>query len=606
MEKFYIFILNLQFKTTDAMATPSMNLSRPAPVAKGKLQPTNYGALSTLVVVFFFWGFIAAGNSVFIPFCKHYFNLDQFQSQLIDFAFYLAYYIGALALFAYGSFGGKDLVAKWGYKRSIVYGLLFSALGAVAMIIAVNANAFVGMLAGLFIVALGFSLQQTAAQPFAIVLGDPSTGNSRVNLGGGVNSFGTMIGPLVVAFALFGTTAAITDKQIAGLSLSKVIILYSGVGILFILAAALFYFSKKVPHGISTEKTEKANKALYSLLIMTGLLIIMFVPVFSSYKVDLTNAPDSERIAMETYRVKWLFGALAVVILSLLISYARAQRKPDGWGAMKYPQLVLGMLALFLYVGTEVTIVSNISDLLSKPEFGSIPSSQAALYISMYWGSLMIGRWVASISAFDFKPSTKQQLTFIVPMVAFAIVLLVNAASGYAVHILYYYIICVLIQVGAFYVSKDKPARMLLIFGLLGVTAMAIGLATTGKVAIYAFISGGLFCSIMWPAIFTLSVAGLGKYTTQGSAFLIMMILGGGVIPPIQGKLADFLESRSSVAGAGIHQSYWIPLVCYAYITFFAFFVKGVLKRQGIDYENPVDELDEATAPEGAFDETPR
>lgn len=605
MGKLYIFILNFQFKTTYSMATPSMNLSKPAPAAKGKLQPTNYGALSTLVVVFFFWGFIAAGNSVFIPFCKHYFNLDQFQSQLIDFAFYLAYYIGALALFAYSSFGGKDLVAKWGYKKSIVYGLLFSALGAVAMIIAVNANAFVGMLAGLFIVALGFSLQQTAAQPFAIVLGDPSTGNSRVNLGGGVNSFGTMIGPLVVAFALFGTTAAITDKQIAGLSLSKVIILYSGVGVLFLLAAALFYFSKKVPHGISTEKTEKANKALYSLLIMTGLLIIMFVPVFSSYKVDLTNAPDSERIAMETYRVKWLFGALAIVVLSLLISYARAQRKPTGWGAMQYPQLVLGMLALFLYVGTEVTIVSNLSDLLSKPEFGSIPSSQAALYISMYWGSLMIGRWVGSISAFEFSESTKKLLTFVVPMVAFSIVLLVNSASGYDVRVLYYYIICVLIQVGAFYVSKDKPARMLMIFGLLGVTAMAIGLATTGKVAIYAFISGGLFCSIMWPAIFTLSVAGLGKYTTQGSAFLIMMILGGGVIPPIQGKLADFLESRSTVAGAGIHQSYWIPLICYAYITFFAFFVKGVLKRQGIDYENPVDEVDEGTSPEGAFDERP-
>jgi FHS family L-fucose permease-like MFS transporter len=119
------------------------------------------------------------------------------------------------------------------------------------------------MLVGLFIVALGFSLQQTAAQPFAIMLGDPSTGASRVNLGGGVNSFGTMIGPLIVAFALFGTTAAITDEKIAGLSLSKVIILYGCVGILFIGAAALFYFSKKVPAGISTEKTEKANKALY-------------------------------------------------------------------------------------------------------------------------------------------------------------------------------------------------------------------------------------------------------------------------------------------------------------------------------------------------------
>ena len=151
------------------MATPIMNLSTPK-LTGGKFVPTNYGALSTLIVVFFFWGFIAAGNSVFIPFCKHYFHLDQFQSQLIDFAFYLAYYIGALGLFAYGAFGGKDLVAKWGYKKSIVYGLLFSALGAVAMIIAVNANTFTGMLVGLFIVALGFSLQQTAAQPFAISL----------------------------------------------------------------------------------------------------------------------------------------------------------------------------------------------------------------------------------------------------------------------------------------------------------------------------------------------------------------------------------------------------------------------------------------------------
>ena len=110
------------------MATPTMNFSAPK-ITGGKFVPTNYGALSTLIVVFFFWGFIAAGNSVFIPFCKHYFHLDQFQSQLVDFAFYLAYYIGALGLFAYGAFGGNDLVAKWGYKKSIVYGLLFSALG---------------------------------------------------------------------------------------------------------------------------------------------------------------------------------------------------------------------------------------------------------------------------------------------------------------------------------------------------------------------------------------------------------------------------------------------------------------------------------------------
>jgi len=552
-------------------------------IASQENQPvkeTNYGALGTLVTVFFFWGFIAAGNSVFIPFCKHYFNLDQFQSQLIDFAFYTAYYIGALILFAYGAFGGKDLVGKWGYKKSIVYGLLFSAVGAAAMIIAVNANTFSGMLVGLFIVALGFSLQQTAAQPFAISLGDPATGTSRVNLGGGINSFGTTIGPIVVAIALFGSTAAITDEQIAALSLSKVIILYTCVGALFIAAAALFYFSKKVPPGISLEKVESGSKALYTLLIMTGLLIIMFVPVFSSYKTDPATLSDAEKHTLEAYRLKWLLGALAVVVIGLLTANMTARKKSTGWGAMQYPQLVLGMLAIFVYVGVEVAVGSNLSELLKQQEFGGFQSSEAAPYISMYWGSLMIGRWAGAVSAFKLSDSSKLLLQIIVPLIAFGIIIGVNTVAQYDMKPLYYYIVCVLIQIAAFYVSKNKPARTLLIFSLLAVAAMIIGTMTTGTIAIYAFLSGGLFCSIMWPCIFTLSIAGLGKYTTEGSAFLIMMILGGGIIPPIQGKLADVI---------GIHQSYWVPVICFAYLAFFAFAVKGILKKQGIDYDAAVE-----------------
>ena len=581
------------------MAT-AMASSRPV-ASSGAYVPTNYGALSTLVIVFFFWGFIASGNSVFIPFCKHFFHLDQFQSQLVDFAFYTAYYIGALLLFMYGAFGGKDLVGKWGYKKSIVYGLLFSALGAAAMIIAVNANTFAGMLAGLFIVALGFSLQQTAAQPFAITLGDPSTGMGRVNLGGGVNSFGTAIGPIVVAFALFGTTAAITDEKIASLSLSKVIILYIGVGLLFIAAAALFALSKKVPPGISAEKTEPANKALYSLLVMTGLLIIMFVPVFNSYKTDPAVLTDVEKHNLETYRMKWLLGALAVVVITLLYSNLRAQKKPDGWGAMKYPQLVLGMLGIFVYVGTEVTIVSNFSELLKQPDFGGYQSSQVAPFISMYWGSLMIGRWTGSIPVFNFKESTKQILMFVVPLVAFGIVIGISAISQYNVTPLYYYIVCVFVQMFAFYLSKSKPARTLMIFALLGLLAMLIGLFSKGQIAVYAFLSGGLFCSIMWPAIFDLSILGLGKYTPQGSAFLIMMILGGGIIPPIQGKIADYVKSKSAVVGYGIHQSYWVPVLCFAYLAFLGFFVRGILKKQGINYDTTPEPAILESFPEGEF-----
>lgn len=540
-------------------------------------QKTNFPALYTLITVFFFWGFIAAGNSIFIPFCKSYFSLDQFQSQLVDFAFYTAYYIGALLLFAMGDMSGKDIVGKWGYKKSIVYGLLFSALGAGAMIVAVEANVYAGMLLGLFIVALGFSLQQTAANPFAILLGDLKTGASRVNLGGGINSFGTTIGPIVVALALFGTAASITDDQIKALALNKVVILYVGVGLLFVAAAALFYFSKKVPNGIANEPMEKANKALRTLVVMTLLLAACFVPIFRSYQTDVTGLGAQELADLQTYRIKFLVLALLVVLGGIFFSYISAQKKSEGWGAMQYPQLVLGMLAIFTYVGVEVAIGSNLGELLKLKDFGSLASSDIAPYISMYWGSLMIGRWAGAISAFNLKGNAKTIALIIIPLIAFGIILGVNILSGKDMKPLYYYVVCVLIQIGAFFISKDKPARTLMIFGSFGIIAMLIGLSSTGTIAIYAFLSGGLACSIMWPAIFSLSIIGLGKYTSQGSAFLIMMILGGGIIPPIQGKLSDII---------GIHQSYIVAVVCFGYLTLFAVLVKGILKKQNIDVDS--------------------
>jgi len=560
---------------------------------------TNYPALYTLIIVFFFWGFIAAGNSVFIPFCKNYFHLDQFQSQLIDFAFYTAYYIGALLLFIFSSIGGKDLVGKWGYKKSIVYGLLFSALGAAAMIVAVEVNLYVGMLLGLFVVALGFSLQQTAANPFAVLLGDPKTGASRVNLGGGINSFGTTIGPLVIGFSLFGTFEPISDSEIANLPLNKVVYLYIGVGLLFLLAAALFNFSKKVPAGISDETMEKANTALRTLIIMTILLFGMFTPVFLSYKSDLalqveqlhkqvSSLTDQVQIdqlklhikevakPLEMQRMLWLAGALVVVIGGLLFSNKSAQKNPEGWGAMKYPQLALGMLALFIYVGIEVAIGSNLGELLTLKEFGHLQSSQITPYVSMYWGSMMIGRWAGAITAFNLSKSTKNGLLIIVPLIAFSIIIGVNTLAGFEMSHLYYYVICIILQIVAFYLSKEKPARTLIIFGLFGIIAMLIGLFSSGTIAIYAFLSGGLACSIMWSSIFSLSIVGLGKYTAQGSAFLVMMILGGGVLPPIQGKLADII---------GIHNSYILPLIGFCYVVFFAIFVKGILTKQGINID---------------------
>jgi FHS family L-fucose permease-like MFS transporter len=271
-----------------------------------------------------------------------------------------------------------------------------------------------------------------------------------------------------------------------------------------------------------------------------------------------------------------LLASLAVIVISLFYANLRAKKNSNGWGAMKYPQLVLGMLGIFTYVGVEVTIASNLGTLLAQPEYGSMPAATIAPLISVYWGSLMIGRWAGAIPVFNPSKQMKNFLLVLVPLFGFGIILLVNAIAKNDMHMLYWYVICVLIQVAGFFISQERPATMLFLFGVLGIIAMVVGLLTTGMISTYAFLSGGLFCSIMWPCIFALSIAGLGKYTTQGSSFLIMMILGGSIIPPMQGKLADLI---------GMHDSYIVAVVCFAYLTFFAWAVRGILKKQGLDFD---------------------
>ena len=199
-------------------------------------QQTKWSQFGVLITVFFFWGFVAASNSVFIPFCKTYFKLDQIQSQLIGSAFYGAYFYGSLILYLLSSLSGTDLLNKIGYKKGIIYGLLISVVGAIALaVISGLQNVTFGLvLVSFFIIALGFSLQQTAAQPFAVALGSPETGTHRLNMGGSVNSFGTLLGPLVVSFLLFGNVSSSNSASIeniqtlyfflAGLVVSQVIL----------------------------------------------------------------------------------------------------------------------------------------------------------------------------------------------------------------------------------------------------------------------------------------------------------------------------------------------------------------------------------------------
>lgn len=467
---------------------------------------TNWAQFIPLVTVFFFWGFVAASNDILIPVFKEAFDLTQGQSQLVSVAFYVAYTVGSIIYMIISYVTKGDLINRIGYKNSLALGLIISALGTLLFYPAANSGSFELMLSGLFIVGLGFSLQQTVANPLAIALGPITTGSQRLTLAGGVNNLGTTIGPLIVSFAIFGSATSSNTT----LDIESVKIPYLILGAAFLLVAVFLKFS------------------------------------------SLPDKPE------------------AVVESDDSISNDRGH-------ALKYPQLILGMIAIFVYVGVEVSTASNLPAYMEK-DLGFL-TKDIAPYISLYWASLMIGRWTGAVEAFTDKMDLQKILRFIAPYLAFGVFLLVNAIAKHDLTPFYVYALIILVLIGADMASKGNPARMLLIFSGLGILALLIGMATTGMISVYAFTSVGLFCSTLWPCIFTLAVSGLGKNTSQGSSFLIMMIMGGGIVSWLQGVVAD--ETT-------IHASYIIGVLCFAYLAFYAWKVKGILKDQGISFESKI------------------
>lgn len=466
---------------------------------------TNWAQFVPLVTVFFFWGFVAASNDILIPVFKEAFNLSQSESQLVSLAFYIAYTVGSLIYIGISALMKTDLINKIGYKNSLALGLTISAVGTLLFYPAANLGSFPLMLAGLFTVALGFSLQQTVANPLAIALGPVKTGSQRLTMAGGINNFGTTIGPLIVSFAIFGTaTNATTTLDIE---------------------------SVKIPY----------------LILGAAFLIVAIFLKFSAL-------PDKPALAEEEVKETGHKGS-----------------------ALKYPQLVLGMIAIFVYVGVEVSTASNLPDYMSH-KLG-FATKDIAPYISLYWASMMIGRWTGAVEAFTDEISLQKILRFVAPYLAFGVFLLVNAIAKHDLAPFYVYGLIILVLIVADVLSKGNPARMLLIFSLVGILALLTGMFTTGMVSVYAFTSVGLFCSTLWPCIFTLAVAGLGKNTSQGSSYLIMMIMGGGIISWLQGYVSEF---------TGIQYSYVVGILCFAYLVFYALRASSILKAQGISFDKKV------------------
>jgi FHS family L-fucose permease-like MFS transporter len=461
------------------------------------MKNSRLSSLAILISIFFFWGFVAASNGILIPLFKEAFHLTQFKSQLVDWAFYIAYFFGS-ALYFFITISYADPLQRIGYKKGLILGLLISAVGAIGFIPAANMHSYPMLLTCMFVIGLGFTLQQIVANPYVIALGSPSTGSHRLNLAGGINSFGTTIGPVLLSLALFGqiSTSYSPPADISGVKIPSIILCG-----MFILSATVLAFSSLPP----------------------------------------------------------------------ITQQEKPERKPE---ALKYPQLTLGMIAIFFYVGVEVTIQSNLGALLKLPEIKGITASQISPYISLYWGSLMIGRWRGSLTIFKLSKKLRIFLMTVVPLIAFGVICGINYLRNSDISDYKYYVPYLILAIIAFFIGQEKPARTLMLFSCIAGLLMIVGLMTTGNVALFSFISGGLYCSVMWPCIFSLAIAGLGKYTTQGSSLLIMMILGGAIIPPIQGLIVDHY---------GAHISYVVPVFCFAYLAFYGWKVRSVFKKQGMD-----------------------
>jgi MFS transporter, FHS family, L-fucose permease len=468
----------------------------------------------TLVSVFFFWGFVAASNDILIPVFKEKLHLSQGQSQLISIAFYVAYTVGSIIYLGISRMIGEDILNRIGYKNGIALGLIISAIGTLFFYPAAQTASFGWMISGLFIVALGFSLQQTAANPLAIIMGNPAQGSQRLSLAGGVNNLGTTIGPLLVSFAIFGSLAS--GAKVDNVEAVKTPYLILGVAFLIV---AVFFKMSSLPNKIDVSK------------LGTG--------------QQIKDAPRA------------------------------AVRK----SALHYPQLWMGMIAIFLYVGVEVSTASNLPEFM-RQHLGT-KTSEVAPYVSLFWASLMVGRWTSSVGAFNLSGSVKDMLKFLMPYIAFGVFLLVNKIAGNDLTPFYPYAAVIVVVIIADIMSKGNPARQLLIFSCLGIVALITGILADGMVSVYAFISVGLFCSTLWPCIFTLAIAGLDKHTSEGSSFLIMMIMGGGLVSYLQGTLsADHI--------LGIQYAYVVGVICFIYLAFYGWKVAKVLRAQGVQLDSPV------------------
>ncbi|MGC9342991.1 MAG: sugar MFS transporter [Bacteroidales bacterium] len=471
----------------------------------------NYrSAFVVMTTLFFMWGFITCMNDILIPFLKKAFELTYDQAMLVQMSFFGAYFIGSLIYFIISSTTG-DPIYKIGYKKGILIGLFLSALGCVMFYPAAELRIFGMFLAALFILGLGFTMLQIAANPYISILGKPEGASSRLNLAQGFNSFGTTIAPIVGGYFVFHFFA----------NYGKTLLDKHGNVITSDLGQPLTAFSVQVPY-----------------LVFAGIFILLAV----------------------------------LIAFTRLPKFNEGQEIEKNAGALQYRNLVLGFVAIFMYVGAEVTIGSFFINYAN--EIMNFPEMIAKSYLAFYWGGAMIGRFMGAISLSE-KGTNKSKIlgmlaTSIMGFFLIYFVVRLESTDGISLAKVWPFALFLVLNFAAFRLGRSLPARTLLIFALVNIVLLAFTLGSGGVYSLWFLIGIGLFNSIMWSNIFTLAIKGLGRYTSQGSSILIMGILGGAILPFLQGVIARNLGA--------IHFSFFLPLLAYIYLAYYGW--KGHIPRK--------------------------
>jgi FHS family L-fucose permease-like MFS transporter len=418
-----------------------------------------------LTTLFFLWGFITVLVDSLVPRLKDVFEMSYAKTVLVQFAFFVAFFVFSLP--------SGYILSKIGYKKGIVLGLLTMALGCLLFYPAASYRAFPVFLIGYFTLAGGITILQVAANPYVALLGSEEGASSRLNLSQAFNSLGTTIAPVV---------------------------------------GALFLLSDSVKNSEEISLLNEIEKTDY-------------------YMAEAA-----------TVQIPFLFISFFIVVLAVVFWFIKLpkllQESPKGGYLilLKNKVLLMGALGIFVYVGAEVAIGSflvnyfsdmnlaviitesetmmqianTIASTFNKTFSGSDPKSLLGIFVIFYWGGAMIGRFV-----------------------------------------------------GAYLTTIMTPGKVLSIFALLAISMILISINTTGLLSMWSILAVGLFNSIMFPTIFTLSLEGLGDLKAQASGLLCMAIVGGAIIPFLFGNLID---------GFGFKTAFILTILCYGYILFYGRF----------------------------------